>query len=384
MVTNILSYKAHTLLFSAALLLPTLSCKGDDEPSAPPAGSHGGAPGAGASAGGSTGGSTTTDSESGDTGLPGGTLEGSGDEGLDSGSGGPICEQHYKFSCIGYRIGLYKHSISGTTTWNPLGSGATAQCFPSSDIQICAPYTGEIDMTDDKDPLTEEILMRCSDLCQLTAIDTSVIPDFLPAIDGGTWQRIDSQCFFEAAEGSGYTPPEYGGFEHACSDLVSTPDPIAGIGECDGDPGDATECPIGSDCADWRPVRSVYSQGADAVVDVEFVNDIDIGKLYACDGASFVYSSDGSGYSYIDGVTSDDMLYRLGLRDGMHDFEVRNASKPTWYPLNTYGEILAAYSALAGTTEFELRFYRDAARTKKTVQSIEVKQCGSSCDRSDL
>ncbi len=342
------------------------ACRGDDDPNAPPLTGGGGGPTIG---GISTGGGSTSAGDSSSDGEGGGA-------GGEASSSDPVCEQHLTFSCRGYRIGQYNNG--NASTWNPTSDGATIQCLDWDEVEVCAPSTGAIDLQDPDDPMVQEILMRCEDACDLMPVQEQSLPLLVP----GGWTRINTACVFEADPVDDTAPAGLGGFTHACGSVTSLNQQIRSTGVCDGGPGDPTECPIGSECESWRPQRFVYASGSQSIIDVDFFDALDIGTMFACDSPSFVYSSDGTGTSFIDGLERGDMLYQLGLRDGMFDFEIRK-SEGSWYPLNTYAEMLTAFSSLGGVTEFELRYYR-AGATKKTVTTVEVKQCGSGCDHSDL
>lgn len=341
------------------------ACRGDDDPSPPPL-TGGGGPTIG---GISTGGGSTSAADS-----SGGEGDGAGGE---VSSSEPVCEQHLTFSCRGYRIGQY---VNGTaSTWNPTSDGATIQCLDLNEVEVCAPSTGAIDLQDPDDPMVQEILMRCEDACDLMPVEEESLP-FLVA---DVWMRINAACVFEADPVDDNTAPAgFGGFTHTCGSVTSVNPQIQPTGDCDGGQGDPTECPIGSECGSWRPERYVYASRSQSIIDVDFFDALDIGTMFACDSPSFVYSSDGTGTSFIDGLVRGEMLYELGLRDGMFDFEIRK-SGGSWYPLNTYAEMLTAFSSLDGVTDFELRYYR-AGATKKTVTTVEVKQCGKGCDHLDL
>lgn len=224
--------------------------------------------------------------------------------------------------------------------------------------------------------------MSCEDACDLMPAPAS-----LPLTVGGlgtTWTRINTACVFEADPVSNATAPVgFGGFDHTCSAVTSANPQIQPTGDCDGGQGDPTECPIESDCGSWKPERFAYASLSESIIDVDFFDDLDIGTIFACDAPSFVYSSDGTGTSFIDGLAAGELLYHLGLRDGMFDFEIREENG-AWLPLNTYPEMLRAFSSLDGVTAFELRYYASSGAFRKTVRPIEVKQCGSKCNFFDL
>lgn len=101
----------------------------------------------------------------------------------------------------------------------------------------------------------------------------------------------------------------------------------------------------GGVCADWDPALHVSWSGGVYLVDKAFVAGLvaDPTPLTTCDDAGFQENAPGTGFAVFN-ANRGELLYELGLRNGDVPLTVNG------YPLDTYSDVLVAFSSLYGQT----------------------------------
>ena len=295
----------------------------------------------------------------------------------------PSCEGFATYNCRGYALGVYANEVNQEDLEWDILDNRNVQCFDFN-ISACAPWSEGVDVSSSNE-MTAAAAVACSEACD--AMDFGWVPTISNGNPVGTWHLQSTECVFEVS-GSQEVSADLGGGFHLCEGVTPGVPQLEVDGECTGGRNDPEECPVGSACGDWRPERWAYHAGESAVVDAAFFYSMDIGTMFSCDAKSFVYSTDPSGQSVIDGVEGRDLLDEIGLVDGDHGFKVRRTapSPSAWYPLNTFEQIASAFTSVqlpqGSEGGFELEYV--SAQGVPTTRTVKVTDCGRSCGRDDL
>lgn len=265
-------------------------------------------------------------------------------------TGGPIVCEYYEYQCKMKRIGAYTTGTGGVEVTNPqpsnYGQGETFDCHT---FTVVAP---------DSDPDSQVIKDAC-----MAACEDPTAWGFQPIADGGAGSTAIHLQHSECAWQGTLTLPGVGGNEAQCAgetgaNLRVKVEPASG---------DQCVVPITAPCTEWDPTlfitHSVSGRTHTVTFDGGFRDDLlgdAMNDYYVCDPGRYQqgFVIGGPETWTIADASAGSLFSAMGLVNGDTDFKVAHQRGATWYPLNSFAAISAAYDEMAGDDTLYLSFKR--------------------------